>query len=149
MICWLLGRGDFWFRTTPSDMPNSLLYPFPAFQARANPAEVWSMIGIPKLAPDPGASYDAMRFLEPHLRNAMFIPAVRLSAPELRKMSYTMLSDDEAAMVVGTLENASYLTLSRRERGILANAIDGGIYDRGKSAEDALQEAIRQLEALR
>jgi hypothetical protein len=148
MICWLLGRGEFWFKTG-SPMPNSLLYPFPAFQARVHPAEVWSMIGIPKLAPDPGASYDALRFLGPHLRNAMFIPAVRVSAPKLREMSYAALSDDEAAMVVGTLENASYLTLSRRERGILANAIDGGIFHRGKSADDALRDAIRQLEELR
>lgn len=138
----LQGPGYAWLRAGP--FANQALLPFPSFGAVGNPADVWTMIGISAKSLDPATSYDALRNLERQLRNVAFVPAAKSSPEQLRAIAPGLL-DEEVQMLADLMPSASYVRLSRRERGVLTNAIDAGIVLEGISAQEALLDAATGL----
>ncbi len=139
------GPGYAWLRAKP--FPNQVLFPFPEFGAGGNPADVWTMIGISAKTLDPEMAYDAMRALERSLRDVAFVPAARSTPEELRAIAPGLL-DEELQMLVDLMASASYIRLSRLERGVLTNAIDAGIVLEGISAQEALLDAATDMQIL-
>ena len=139
------GPGYAWLRAKP--FPNQVLFPFPEFGAGGNPADVWTMIGISAKTLDPAMAYDAMRALERSLRDVAFVPAARSTPEELRAIAPGLL-DEELQMLVDLMPSASYIRLSRQERGVLTNAIDAGIVLEGISAQEALLDAATNMQIL-
>ena len=139
------GPGYAWLRAKP--FPNQVLLPFPAFGAGGNAADVWTMIGISAKTSEPKVAYDAMRALERSLREVAFVPAAKSSPEQLRAIAPGLL-DEELQMLVDLMAGASYIRLSRRERGALTNAIDAGIVLEGISAREALLDAATNLARL-
>ncbi len=72
---------------------------------------------------------------------------MRISESEMQRRR-VVLAPDEITMIRNLLDTASYMDLSRREAAVLVNAIDGGIAFNDRSAEQALADAVAQLEAL-
>ena len=139
------GPGYAWLRAGP--FPNQVLYPFPEFGAGGNPADVWTMIGISAKTSEPKVAYDAMRALERSLREVAFVPAATSTPEQLRTIAPGLL-DEELQMIVDLMASASYIRLSRRERGALTNAIDAGVVLEGISAQEALLDAATNLQIL-
>ena len=139
------GPGYAWLRAGP--FPNQVLYPFPDFGAGGNPADVWTMIGISAKTTEPKVAYDALRALERSLRDVAFVPAAKSTPEQLRTIAPGLL-DEELQMIVDLMASASYVRLSRRERGALTNAIDAGIVLEGISAQEALLDAATSVERL-
>ena len=144
MFGWLLRSTSTWFKNV--EETSSAVLPFPTNAPSRNPVEAWGMMGIPASADDPSGTYAAMRYLERELRKVTFLPAVRI-APDDRRFSFALLSGSEAGSIVDLMENASYIRISRRARGILADAIDAGILLEGLSAQEAIDKAVFALEA--
>ena len=138
----LQGPGYGWLRSGP--FANQVLLPFPSFGAGGNPADVWTMIGISSKTLEPEMAYDAMRALERSLRDVAFVPAAKSTPEQLRAIAPALL-DEELQMIVDLMASASYIRLSRRERGVLTNAIDAGIVLEGISAQEALLDAATGL----
>ena len=141
----LQGPGYGWLRSGP--FANQVLLPFPSFGAEGNPADVWTMIGISSKTSEPEVAYDAMRALERSLRDVAFVPAAKSTPEELRTIAPALL-DEELQMIVDLMASASYVRLSRQERGVLTNAIDAGIVLEGISAQEALLDAATNLQIL-
>ena len=141
----LQGPGYGWLRSGP--FANQVLLPFPSFGAVDNPADIWTMIGISAQTEEPKMAYDALRALERQLRNVAFVPAAKSTPEQLRAIAPALL-DEELQMLVDLMASASYIRLSRRERGVLTNAIDAGVVLEGVSAQEALLDAATSLERL-
>lgn len=139
------GPGYGWLRTDHS--PNQVLLPFPSFGGGGNPADVWTMIGISAKTSEPEVAYNAMRALERSLRDVAFVPAAKSTPEQLRAIAPALL-DEELQMLVDLMASASYVRLSRRERGGLTNAIDAGIVLEGISAQEALLDAATSMARL-
>ena len=88
-----------------------------------------------------------MRALERSLRDVAFVPAAKSTPEELRTIAPALL-DEELQMIVDLMAGASYVRLSRQERGVLTNAIDAGIVLEGISAQEALLDAATNLQIL-
>lgn len=123
------------------------IYPFPVGSGGVRPAEVWAMLGISATVSEPDLIYEAFSPLVRELKHQLAFPAVRTTPEDVSKL-LLIGTPEEHALLVENLGNSSFIKLSRRERGILTNAIDGGIVHGGKSAEQALEDAIIELEAL-
>ena len=141
----LRGNDTSWFRGYATDRMR--IYPFPVEVGRPFPVEVWGMVGISARAIDPEITYPAFQNLVTKLNEVAPIPAARTDSQGIAR-NVLMGTSDEHQLLVDILSNASFIQLSRRERGILTNAIDAGIVVNGKSADDALNDAITRLEAL-
>jgi hypothetical protein len=95
-------------------------------------------------------SFDALRStqaLDAYIRvlhQVASVPALRMSVTELQTL-VPFLRDGEAQMVVDLLANATYITLTRREQGVLRNTLDGGVVLNDLSP----REALLQLDALK
>ena len=144
---WMLhGNDTSWFRGFATDRVR--ICPFPVQAGSRYPVEVWGMIGISARAAYSELIYPAFQMLANKLNEVAPIPAVKVDSQAITN-NVLMGTSDEHQLLVDILMNASFIQLSRRERGILTNSIDAGILANGKSADEALSDAITQLEALR
>ncbi len=137
-VTWLRGPGR----------PENLLYPFPRMGAGGPPVGVWAMLAIPADVPNPAVAYQALSAYIRALYQIASVPALRMSVAELQTL-VPFLRDGEAQMVVDLLEDATYITLTRREQGVLRNTLDGGVVLNDQSPREALDEALLQLHALK
>lgn len=144
MFVYLLSGRSMFFKTATKEEANYSLYPFPAFGAPVNPAEAWGMLGIAATTDNPDAAYDAMHVLDRQIQTEAFIPALRQSPSQLFER-LQLLTERESEMVVELLENASFITLTRRERGVLNRVFDGGIALHSNSPDEALRQAALEL----
>ena len=101
---------------TRSAGPDNVLYPFPRFGASGPPVSVWLMMGIGAGTQEPKVTYDALRALDRNTQRVANVPAQRMSPGELQRL-FPIYRDDAAQMVVGTMQNASYVTIDRPQWG--------------------------------
>lgn len=96
------------------------------------------------MSPNPAVAYQALGAYIRTLHQVASVPALRMSVTELQTL-VPFLRDGEAQMVVGLLANATYITLTRREQGVLRNTLDGGVVLNDLSQ----REALLRLDALK
>ena len=128
------------------------VYPFPDFGSGRNPASVGFSIGIAAGSEDPALAYDALRWLEETLVGTQvlpsYLPARRAPAHDIRQVR-PQLTEEEAALVVDLLEHPALMRLTSAERAILTRLVDAGAILGDVPADEALNQAADELEALR
>jgi ABC-type glycerol-3-phosphate transport system substrate-binding protein len=147
MFGWSLRGGNVTWLRGPG-RPENLLYPFPRMGTGGAPVGVWAMLAIPADVPNPAVAYQALGAYIRALYQVASVPALRMSVADLQTLD-PFFRDGEAQMVVDLLDNATYITLTRREQGVLRNTLDGGVVLNDLSPREALDEALLQLDALK
>ncbi len=122
------------------------IYPLPNMGTGRSPVFVHAMLGVLADSPNPEIAYDALRHLAAGLRSSSILPATKISAPGVAARA-TELPHEGANLVELLMRNAVYSTLSRRQAGLITNAIVGNIIFGDHHPQDALQALTDQLRA--